>query len=890
MMHTPQLSPKVLTSPERYRTLLEINNAIISNLTQESLLHAICEALQRVLPVYRAAISLYDRDSDTLRILALSTQWNSDYFRVGLEINRNDSHSGWVLDHQRPLLRRDVETEWQYPIERKLIDEGIKSYCAVPLILRGESIGTLNIGSDAKGQYSDEDAEFLHEVANQVALAIGNMKSYQEIAALNTKVECTAERYRTLLEINNAIITNLNQKALLHAISKALRRVIPFDRAAFTLYDPSRDIFRFLAIEGTVTSSHFRAGLEFGRGESISAWVFDHQRPALCHDIQKEQRYPNDRYLVAEGLNSYCVAPLMIGGKSIGTLNLASENTNQYSEADAEFLCELGTQVALAVSNMTYFEEIAALNDKVEYTAQRYRTLLEINNAIITNLTPEDLLRSLSDILRQVVHFSGAALTLYNPDSKTFRYYALESAFQSDHFQVGIEFDRSQTISAWVFDNQRAVVRRDIEKEQQYPNDARLVAAGIFSDCIVPLVVGGKSIGTLNVGSTERNQYSDEDLETLQETANQVALAVANMLSYEEIVELKGRLENENVYLQEEIRTEHNFEEIIGNSPALLAALRKVEQVAPTDSTVLINGETGTGKELIARAIHDRSARKNRPLLKVNCSAISAGLVESELFGHVKGAFTGAFERHIGRFELADGGTIFLDEIGELPLGTQVKLLRVLQEREFEPVGSNRPVKVDVRVIAATNRNLPESIKAGDFRSDLYYRLNVFPIDVPPLRQRGTDISQIAMFFLARFSKKFGKKIQGMPRATVDRLMSYSWPGNIRELQNVVERGVILSQSSVLELEADVIPALMPADSSIMDDQSNVVECILPPAVPTSLTLEEIERGHIVTVLNQTRGVVEGPRGAAKILGLHPNTLRHRMQKLGLKRSAYRES
>ncbi len=890
MMHTPQMSPKVLTSPERYRTLLEINNAIISNLTQESLLHAICEALQRVLPVYRAAISLYDRDSDTLRILALSTQWNSDYFRVGLEINRNDSHSGWVLDHQRPLLRRDVETEWQYPIERKLIDEGIKSYCAVPLILRGESIGTLNIGSDAKGQYSDEDAEFLHEVANQVALAIGNMKSYQEIAALNTKVECAAERYRTLLEINNAIITNLNQKALLHAISKALRRVIPFDRAAFTLYDPSRDIFRFLAIEGTVTSSHFRAGLEFGRGESISAWVFDHQRPALCHDIQKEQRYPNDRYLVAEGLNSYCVAPLMIGGKSIGTLNLASENTNQYSEADAEFLCELGTQVALAVSNMTYFEEIAALNDKVEYTAQRYRTLLEINNAIITNLTPEDLLRSLSDILRQVVHFSGAALTLYNPDSKTFRYYALESAFQSDHFQVGIEFDRSQTISAWVFDNQRAVVRRDIEKEQQYPNDARLVAAGIFSDCIVPLVVGGKSIGTLNVGSTERNQYSDEDLETLQETANQVALAVANMLSYEEIVELKGRLENENVYLQEEIRTEHNFEEIIGNSPALLAALRKVEQVAPTDSTVLINGETGTGKELIARAIHDRSARKNRPLLKVNCSAISAGLVESELFGHVKGAFTGAFERHIGRFELADGGTIFLDEIGELPLGTQVKLLRVLQEREFEPVGSNRPVKVDVRVIAATNRNLPESIKAGDFRSDLYYRLNVFPIDVPPLRQRGTDISQIAMFFLARFSKKFGKKIQGMPRATVDRLMSYSWPGNIRELQNVVERGVILSQSSVLELEADVIPALMPADSSIMDDQSNVVECILPPAVPTSLTLEEIERGHIVTVLNQTRGVVEGPRGAAKILGLHPNTLRHRMQKLGLKRSAYRES
>ncbi|HXP81108.1 MAG TPA: sigma 54-interacting transcriptional regulator [Verrucomicrobiae bacterium] len=882
--------PESLPSAERYRTLLEINNAIITNLTQESLLHAICEALQHVLPVYRAAINLYDPGTDTIRILALSTHWNTDYFRVGVEMNRKDSHSGWVLDHQRPLICPDIEADQKYPVERRLLDEGIQSYCVVPLILGGNCIGTLNIGSDGKGRYSEAEGEFLQEVANQVALAIGNMKSYEEIAALNTKVEHTAERYRTLLEINNAIITNLNQKALLHAISKALRRVIPFDRAAFTLYIPKKERFRFLAIEGIVASSHFRAGLEFGRDESISAWVFDNQRPALCHDVQKEQRYPNDRYLVAEGLNSFCVAPLIIGGKSIGTLNLASEKTNQYSEADAEFLCELGSQVALAVSNMTSFEEIADLNNQVEYTAQRYRTLLEINNAIITHLNPEDLLRSLSEILRHVVPFNGAALTLYNPNNKTFRYYAMEKAFQSDHFQVGIEFDRRQTISAWVFDHQKAVVRCDIEKEQQYPNDGRLVAAGIFSDCIVPLVVGGKSIGTLNVGSRERNQYSEADLETLQETVNQVALAVANMLSYEEIVELKGRLEKENVYLQEEIRTEHNFEEIIGNSPALLAVFRKVEQVAPTDSTVLINGETGTGKELIARAIHDRSARKNHPLLKVNCSAISAGLVESELFGHVKGAFTGAFDRHIGRFELADGGTIFLDEIGELPLETQVKLLRVLQEREFEPVGSNRPVRVDVRVIAATNRNLQESIRTGGFRSDLFYRLNVFPIDVPPLRERGSDIPQLAMFFLARYSKKFGKNIEGMQRETLDRLTNYAWPGNIRELQNVIERAVILSQSSVLELEPDLIPALAPADSSTIADQSSPVVQPSASTLPASSTLEEVERGHIVAVLNQTRGVVEGPRGAAKILGLHPNTLRHRMQKLGLKRSAYHES
>ena len=889
-MHSHPTGAKVLASEERFRTLLEINNAIITNLTQESLLKAICEAVQHVLPVYRAALTLYEPETDSIRLLALSAHWKSDFFRVGTLIKSKDSLSGWVVAQKRTLLSRDLEAELKYAGERRLLDEGIQSYCVVPLILEGKCIGTLNIGSDSKNQYSDADAEFLLQVANQVALAIANMKSYQEIAALNTKVELTAERYRTLLEINNAIITNLNQEALLHAISEALHRVIPFDRAAFTLYDPKRDKFRFLAIEGIAASSHFRAGLEFGREESITTWVFDHQLPAVRHDLQKEQQYPNDRRLIAEGLNSYCVVPLIIGGKSIGTLNLASKNTDQYCGAYAEFLCDLGNQVALAVSNMTSYEEIAALNTEVERTAQRYRTLLEINNAIITNLTQQALLHAISEALHRVIPFDRCAITLYQPGNDTFRFLAVEGDLRSDYFRAGLEDGRNETCIAWVYDHQLPLLRRNLEKERQYANEHRLASEGIQSLCVLPLVFQGKCIGTLSLVSRERDRYSNEDAAFLQEVANQVALAVANMQSYEEIAELKARLEKENVYLQEEIRTDHNFEEITGNSPALLAVLRKVEQVAPTDSTVLINGETGTGKELIARAIHDRSARKNRPLLKVNCSAISAGLVESELFGHVKGAFTGALERHIGRFELADGGTIFLDEIGELPLATQVKLLRVLQEREFEPVGSNRPVRVDVRIIAATNRNLQESIQTGDFRSDLFYRLNVFPIDVPPLRERASDIPQLAMFFLARFSKKFGKNIRGMPRATVDRFTSYAWPGNVRELQNIIERAVILSQSSVLELDPDLIPALTPADSSRAPDGSSdaLQTSSVAPAPPA--TLEELERAHMVAVLNQTKGIVEGPRGAAKILGLHPNTLRHRMRKLGIKRTAYHPS
>jgi formate hydrogenlyase transcriptional activator len=517
--------------------------------------------------------------------------------------------------------------------------------------------------------------------------------------------------------------------------------------------------------------------------------------------------------------------------------------------------------------------ENSEISAKVLASADRYRTLLEINNAIVTHLSREELLQSVSKILRRFLPLDGAVITLYNPETEKFRYFALETRLSTEYFRTGLEVHRKESLVTEIFERQRGAIRRDLEKEQKVPNDRRLIEVGIVSDCIVPLIVGGKSIGTLGIGSTKKDQYCEADMQLLQDVANQVALAVANMRSYEEIGELKARLEKENVYLREEIRTDHNFEEITGNSPALLAVLRKVEQVAPTDSTVLIYGETGTGKELIARAIHDRSERKKRPLVKVNCSAISAGLVESELFGHVKGAFTGALERHVGRFELADGGTIFLDEIGELPLATQVKLLRVLQEREFEAVGSNRPVRVDVRVIAATNRSLQESIRAGEFRADLFYRLNVFPVEVPPLRERSSDIPQLAMFFLARYSKKLGKEIQGISPQTLERLSAYPWPGNVRELQNVIERAVILSRGATLELEPDLVPGLTPAEKIHRSENASKAAPgdteTAPPAGAASnaaATLEEVERAHIIAVLNQAGGVVEGQRGAAKIL------------------------
>jgi formate hydrogenlyase transcriptional activator len=519
------------------------------------------------------------------------------------------------------------------------------------------------------------------------------------------------------------------------------------------------------------------------------------------------------------------------------------------------------------------------------------RSLLQINNAIITNLTQQALLRSISEALHPVISFDRCAITLYQPERDSFRFLAVEGELLSDYFRTGQEFSRDETSGSWVFDHRQPLVRRDLEKEQQYPNERRLAAEGIQSMCVIPLALQGKCIGLLSLVSQQRDRYSDEDAGFLQEVANQIALAVQNMQSYQEIDSLKARLEKENVYLREELRAEHNFEEIVGNSPALLKALHAVEQVAPTDSTVLIYGETGTGKELVARAIHSRSSRNGRALVSVNCSAISAGLVESELFGHMKGAFTGALERRIGRFELANGGTIFLDEIGELCLDTQVKLLRVLQEHEFEPVGSSHPLRVDVRVIAATNRNLGEAVKEGRFRSDLFYRLNVFPIELPPLRERRSDIPQLVAFCMSQFSKRLGKKIDGVSRESMENLVNYPWPGNIRELQNVIERAIIVSADPTLRLDRDLMPVAaaardieVPKADSAEDWQADL------KSPKTLLTLDEVERNHIFAALQHTSGVVDGPKGAAKILNLHPNTLRHRMDKLGIKGSRHRPS
>jgi formate hydrogenlyase transcriptional activator len=494
--------------------------------------------------------------------------------------------------------------------------------------------------------------------------------------------------------------------------------------------------------------------------------------------------------------------------------------------------------------------------------------LLEINNAIISNLTRESLFHAIAEVLRKVIPFDRAVLPIYDATRDVFRRFALEGRSlpgQSD--ELNSEINRHGSHSGWVFDHRRPLLKRDLTgAERELPSDEVVLAGGIRSYVIVPLIARGKAFGTLFLASCTPNQYSPADVDLLEEIAKQISLAIENMLAFEEIDRLRATLEEENRYLQDEIGTAYDLEEIIGQSPAMRQVFKAIETVAPTNATVLILGETGTGKELVARALHNLSSRRRRALVKVNCAALPAGLIESELFGHEKGAFTGALARRIGRFELANDGTIFLDEIGDLQLELQPKLLRVLQEGECERVGGHQTIRVNVRVIAGTNRDLEQAIQAGRFRADLYYRLSVFPIRVPPLRDRAADIPLLARYFTQKCAARLGKRIQSVPPPAMDALLAYAWPGNVRELENVIERAVILSQGAYLDLAGwRPKPSPRSPDGGVR-------------------TLEELEREHILTVLEVTGGRVSGERGAAQLLGMKPTTLEARMKKLGINR------
>jgi formate hydrogenlyase transcriptional activator len=679
-------------------------------------------------------------------------------------------------------------------------------------------------------------------------------------AAVQLRTEDFATiRYESLIRLTESIRAQRDPDDLFRVLVHELRKVIPFDGIA--QFDEAANKVNWHFCEPCRQPSVSPSDLP--REESLAWWVYEHQRPLVLSDVSQDTRFPlSARCLSENGLRSVCALPLSTAHRRLGSLAVASRYRNAYLEDEVRFLSLVAGHIALAMDDTINFRASQRAQERLEL-------LLDLTNRVVSNLNLRELLREISASIRRVMQCEGVGVALPDPENGRLRIYALDFPNNDGHIREGFEPPaEEESTAAKVFRSGEPLIL----SASELARDPVAAKEGAKSVCHLPLISRSRVLGTLSLGSVRENAFSQDDVAFLSQVASQVAIAVDNALAYRQISELRDRLAQEKLYLEDEIRSELNFEEIVGKSEALRRVLKQVETVAPTDSTVLIYGETGTGKELIARALHNLSSRKSNAFVKLNCAAIPTGLLESELFGHEKGAFTGAIAQRIGRFELAHRGTVFLDEIGEIPLELQPKLLRVIQEREFERLGSPRTLHTDARLIAATNRDLPAMVDDQKFRSDLYYRLNVFPIRVPALRERPEDIPLLVRHFAQQFSRRIGKHIGTIPSEAMSALTGYHWPGNIRELQNVIERAVILSPGPVLQVPTEELrpTATVPERASATSKSMRAV-------------LDDTERQQILNALEQANWTVAGPRGAAARLGMKRSTLQSRMQKLGIR-------
>jgi formate hydrogenlyase transcriptional activator len=708
----------------------------------------------------------------------------------------------------------------------------------------------------------------------------------------SSSLEHSDRQFEALLAVSETISLQHDVKALFHELSERLHTVLSFDFLALVLHDPETNTMRLHTLEAREPHEH-ESAKDFPVENHPSGWVWENQRSFLTLDTQKDTRYPEfmQRMLDA-GVHSFAIVPLTTAQHRLGAMGIGRYVPQGMSDAELGFIERVAKQVAVAVDNALNFESAQAYQAQLARERDRLQVLLDINNLLVSTRDTSALFKGIVSSLKPVLRHDYTSLALLDNSSGLLKIHALDlpgnaNKLPKSEYTVPLE----DSPSGQCFSTGQVLIFRGAELDTFKLEVIRFLRKeGVEVLCCVPLSTNGRTFGTINLASRDLRSFSATDVELLQQVAAQVAIALENALAFKEIDALKDKLAVEKLYLEEEILSEFNFEEIIGDSPTLRRTLSQVELAAPAGTTVLILGETGTGKELIARALHNLSPRRERTFVKVNCAAIPAGLLESELFGHERGAFTGALTQKIGRFEFADKGTLFLDEVGDLPLELQPKLLRVLQEQEFERLGSNRSLRVDVRVVAATNVDLAQLVEEKKFRSDLYYRLNVFPIVIPPLRERPEDVPLLVRYFVQKISRRQNKTVEYVPSDVMDALVNYSWPGNVRELENLIERAVLLStgqelQVPIAELKAYRSPV---ARSAPIVDSGAMVPLSDVPAPATSssnpATLEETQRQHILRVLRQTQWRVSGPNGAAKLLGIKRTTLQARMRKLGIKR------
>ena len=676
-------------------------------------------------------------------------------------------------------------------------------------------------------------------------------------------------RYKALVDVASALASHSDLADLLLGLRSHLEPLVEFTFLVVSLWDRDSDRITVRFFEPLDSPASGLVGRSYAAEGTYPGLAVRTGSPVYVSNVRADGPYPS-RVLAEYGVQSYCAVPLVTARGTLGSLNFGSRDANAYTQDDIELMTRVAKLVAVAVENAMSLETIHRQRATLERERDQLDLLLDVTNAVITQLDTPALFRAVMPALRRTVNAEFGALTLFDQDARVLRRHICDGpglACSDEPRVTELALDGSPSGLVFTTGQPRIFSYAEL---CEFPETRRLTDAGVRSACAVPLATAKGIIGTLDLAAFAPDAFTPAQFALLTRIAGQIAIAVTNAFSYERIEALNAQLAREKLYLEDEIRSEQLFEDIVGRSPALRRVLRELETVAPTDSTVLISGETGSGKELVARAIHQFSARRDQAFVKLNCAAIPTGLLESELFGHEKGAFTGAIAQRIGRFELANKGTVFLDEVGEIPLELQPKLLRVLQEREFERLGSARTLKTDARLIAATNRDLAALVDEHKFRSDLFYRLNVFPLHVPALRERREDIPVLVRHFAQQFARRMNKSIETIPSESMEALNRYDWPGNIRELQNLIERAVILSPGTTLQVP---VVALNGRAAAQPNGRTGDIE-----------TLEQSERRHVIAALEGSNWVIGGAGGAAARLGLKRSTLQFRMRKLGIVR------
>lgn len=854
----------------RYETLFRVSQAINAHREPQELFRTLAAELHSVVQFDGIGVVQYDEVGNKVK-WHLGVKCPQSESSPYPELPKEETITWWVYQNQQPFVIESTHSDTRFPrMMEQLRGYGVHSACVLPLTTAHRRLGCLIIGSHVPQAYSEDEVRFLGLVANQVAVAMDDALHLDASLRAQGELQREKDRLKLLLDLNNSVVSNLELRELLRAVSASVRRVMQCDVAGVDLLDAETNRLRIFVLDFPDSKGFFHEEMVVPI-DTAPAEVMRTGKPLVLGLPDQAQMNPEHYHrLQAEGIQSGCMLPLQGRSRVLGVLALGSRQENAFTQDDADFLMQVANQVAIAVDNALAYGQAAELKEKLQ-------TLLDVSEAIAVNRDLNELFRELAQRLPRIVPFDYINLTLHDPVANVIRLHLL-IAPESSTIKPGLELPVDESPAGLVWKSQQPLMVEDVALETRFPELIPMLREnGVQSFCTVPLTTALRRLGGMSFGTFQKRAYPQAEIQFMQQVARQVAIAVDNALAYGQIADLQEKLAQEKLYLEDEIRTAINFEEfveIVGKSAKLRSVLQDVETVARSDSTVLILGETGTGKELIARAIHDRSARKPHAFVKLNCAAIPTGLLESELFGHERGAFTGAIAQRIGRFELAHRGTVFLDEIAEIPLELQPKLLRVLQEREFERLGSTHTLRTDARLIAATNRDLQARVNEKQFRDDLFYRLNVFPIRVPPLRERAEDIPVLVRHFAEQFGRRMKKSVESIPSETMNALSRYDWPGNVRELQNVIERAVILSNGPVLRVPlADLlrVPAVEAKNRAAAPPVANG-------------TLEEAERKHILAVLEETKWVLAGTNGAAARLGMKRSTLQFRMRKLGISR------